>query len=80
MDQVRVPMLVRVPWIKESHGKHSDALIELVVRQQTDRLPVRPPCAHSSCLPVYQRLPHDPLPTSATIDEGGLWCTLLPHY
>jgi hypothetical protein len=58
---VRVPMLVRVPWIKESHGKHSDALIELVVRQQTP--PARPPAMCPFLLPVYQRLPHDPLPT-----------------
>eukprot|EP01047_Picozoa_sp_COSAG01_P046112 COSAG01_NODE_4302_length_5160_cov_16.365936_5_plen_193_part_00 len=73
MDQVRVPMLVRVPWIKESHGKHSDALIELVVRQTADCLPARPPCdAHSSCLSCQLQLSHDPLLTSATIDEGGL--------
>ena len=29
-NQVRVPLIVRVPWITQSHGKHSDALIELV--------------------------------------------------
>jgi iduronate 2-sulfatase len=29
-NQVRVPMLVRVPWIEAAIGKHSSALIELV--------------------------------------------------
>jgi iduronate 2-sulfatase len=29
-NQVRVPMLVRVPWIEASIGKHSNAMIELV--------------------------------------------------
>eukprot|EP01052_Picozoa_sp_SAG31_P014531 SAG31_NODE_906_length_11091_cov_22.589065_5_plen_197_part_00 len=34
-NQVRVPMLVRVPWIEAAIGKHSDALIELVDIFQT---------------------------------------------
>ena len=29
-NQVRVPMLVRVPWIQEMVGKHTSALVELV--------------------------------------------------
>ena len=29
-NQVRVPMLVRVPWISEMVGKHTSALVELV--------------------------------------------------